>query len=57
MTPDRAAEGLDWYRALVVAGAQESAFLNQYISALAAVTAVADPDAGRARRHLRLLGP
>ena len=45
-----------WYRDLVVAGAKESALPDRYISALAAVTAVADPDAGRARRHRHLLG-
>ena len=45
-----------WYRDLVVAGARENALPDRYISALAAVTAVADPDEGRARRHRRLLG-
>ena len=45
-----------WYRDLVVAGARESALPDRYISGLAAVTAVADPDEGRARRHRRLLG-
>ena len=45
-----------WYRDLVVAGARESALPDRYISALAAVTTVADPDEERARRHRRLLG-
>ena len=46
-----------WYRDLVVAGARESGLPDRYISALAAVTTVADPDEERARRHRRLLGP
>ena len=46
-----------WYRALVVAGARESGLPDRYISALAAVTAVADPNEERARRHSRWLGP
>ncbi len=46
-----------WYRDLVVAGARESALPDRYISALAAVTTVADPDEERARRHRRLLEP
>ncbi len=44
-----------WYRDLVVAGARESALPNRYISALAAVMAVADHDEARARRNRRML--
>ena len=46
-----------WYRDLVVAGARESGLPARYISTLAAVTTVADPDEERTRRHRRLLGP
>ena len=44
-----------WYCDLVVAGARESALPNRYISALAAVMAVADPDEARTRRNRRML--
>ena len=47
-----------WYRDLVVAGARESRLPDRYVTALAGVTAVADPDPTRANRHRRLLsGP
>jgi len=59
-TPDAVDDTLapfDWYRDLVVAGARESTLPDRYISTLAAVTALVDPDADRAHRHRRLIGP
>lgn len=48
----------DWYRALVVAGAREHALPADYVAALEATPARADPEPGRARRHLELIaGP
>ena len=45
-----------WYRDLVVAGARESGLPARYVSELAAVSVVPDPDEPRTRRHRRLLG-
>ena len=44
----------DWYRDLVVAGARESGLPDPYVTALASVTAICDPDSVRANRHRRL---
>ena len=58
-TPDSLDDTLapfGWYRDLVVAGARESGLPDRYVTALARVAAVADPDRPRANRHRRLLG-
>ena len=57
-TPDAVDDTLApfiWYRDLVVAGARESRLPARYISTLADVPAVRDPDANRARRHRSFL--
>lgn len=58
-TPDAVDDTLapfDWYRDLVVAGARESTLPARYISTLAAVPAIVDPDTDRAHCHRRLIG-
>lgn len=58
-TPDAVDDTLapfGWYRDLVVAGARESGLPNRYVTALASVAAIADPDQARENRHRRLLG-
>ena len=58
-TPDALDDTLapfTWYRDLVMAGARESRLPDRYIRTLVDVTAIADPDEERARRHRRLLG-
>ena len=54
-TADDTLAPFDWYRDLMVASAKEREFSDHYIGAHAALTAVADADAGRARRHPHVL--
>lgn len=44
-----------WYKALVVAGAQQHALPPAYVARLRAVTAAADPDHARTAKHERLI--
>ena len=44
-----------WYKALVVAGAQQHALPAGYVQQLMAVPAAADPDAARSAQHQRLI--
>lgn len=52
---DPALQPYDWYRDIVVAGARHHALPADYVAALAATPARADPDTARAALHWRLL--
>jgi gamma-glutamylcyclotransferase len=52
---DHGTRPYDWYKALVVAGAQEHRLARSYVQALEAVQAVKDWDAQRAEENLRAL--
>jgi gamma-glutamylcyclotransferase len=54
---DRMLKPYDWYKALVVAGAEAQGFPQDYCTALKAVAAIADPDRERSRLHFALLEP
>ena len=42
----------DWYRLLVLAGAEHHSFPDSYLAAITAVSAIPDPDRGRADSNL-----
>ena len=42
----------DWYRLLVLAGAEHHSFPDSYLAAITAVSAIPDPDRGRAESNL-----
>ena len=52
---DHGTRPYDWYKALVVAGAQEHSLAASYVQALEAVQAVKDWDGERAAENLRAL--
>lgn len=52
---DPAAVPFDWYKALVVAGAQQHSLPVAYVEKLMAIPAAADPDAARSAQHQRLI--
>lgn len=52
---DERLQPFDWYRALVLCGARWHGFPDHALTALAAVTAQRDSDAGRAARFFALL--
>jgi hypothetical protein len=52
---DECLQPFSWYKAYVVEGARFHGLPDAYLEDLAAAEALADPDAGRQREHLRLL--
>ena len=52
---DHGTKPYDWYKALVVAGAQEHKLAADYVQALQAVTAVEDWNGQRAAENLRVI--
>ncbi|MHC4946844.1 MAG: gamma-glutamylcyclotransferase family protein [Planctomycetota bacterium] len=51
---DDALRPYEWYKALVIRGAEEHDLPEAYVAGIRAVAAVPDPDRGRAARHASL---